>query len=417
MGTRFNPDHRISDAIERTFETHPYYAAAITRLRIMPDDRVPTMATSADWVTHYNPATVAGWTRDEVAAVIVHEAEHLLRQHGERCADRDHGQWNIAADAEINQRLDGLPDGAVYPATIGVAEHLSAETMYALNGGKRGEPEPEPGEGAPGEGGDGDGSGDGAGAPGDGGQPGAGQPGDGPDCGSAAGGDTRPWEAQDARHPGAGAANGGEDTRKEVAKAVLQSAPGRGTADSDELRDWAERELNIDRSGWYRALAAAVGHTMSPYGAPTRWVWPGRRDMADMGGAMLPRWVGERPSCAIVIDTSGSITQTDIEMAIAAVHYITRMADVRVYGCNTQVTDYGKTVPEQIRGGGGTNMGVGIGRAIADGAKAVVVITDCDTPWPSDAGTPVIIGANPSAGGMVAGVPSWMTVLPIVAEG
>jgi hypothetical protein len=398
---RFNVDPRINAAIERTFETHPYYATAVTRLRITPDANVPTMATSAEWVTHYNPATVAGWTRDETAAVIVHELEHLLRDHNGRCGDRDHGQWNVTADAEINQRLPGLPAGAVYPSTLSLPERLTAETMYALNGGKRGEPEPEPGAGD-GDGGSGEGSGDGAGAPGD-----------GPDCGSAAGGATRPWEANDERQPGAGAANGGDDARKDVARSIMGGAAA-GTADADELREWAETELGIDRAGWYRALAAAVGHTMAPFGAPTRWVWPGRRDIRDMGGAMVPRWTGERPSCAVVIDTSGSITQLDIEMAVAAAHYIGRMADIRVYGCNTQVVDYGTTVPERIRGGGGTNMGVGIGRAIADGAKAVVVITDCETPWPENAGVAVIIGANASAS--TYGVPDWMTVLPIMAE-
>jgi hypothetical protein len=56
-------DPLIDAAIaERAWRTHPYYASALQRLRITADDNVPTMATSSSWVTHYNPATVKGWT-------------------------------------------------------------------------------------------------------------------------------------------------------------------------------------------------------------------------------------------------------------------------------------------------------------------------------------------------------------------
>jgi predicted metal-dependent peptidase len=89
--------------------THPYYASALQRLRITADANVPTMATSSAWVTHYNPETVKGWTTSETAAVLVHELEHLLRRHSDRCGDRDHKGWNIAADAEINQRIGRSP--------------------------------------------------------------------------------------------------------------------------------------------------------------------------------------------------------------------------------------------------------------------------------------------------------------------
>jgi hypothetical protein len=84
-------------------------------------------------------------------------------------------------------------------------------------------------------------------------------------------------------------------------------------------------------------------------------------------------------------------------------------------------------MPDRLAGGGGTNLVRGIEMAIAEGAKAVVVITDCMTPWPSEQTTvPVIIGANPGATRYVLGPeatvayrreytpPEWMTVIPIV---
>ena len=407
MSNHNHADPLIRDAISTVWQTHPYYASAIDKLRIVADRNVPTMATSAAWVTHYNPDTLRSWTPSERAAVLVHELEHLLRRHSERCGDRDPKSWNIAGDAEINQRLPGLPEGAVYPSTLGMPNGQTAEVYYAAS--RMGQSQPKSG--------DGDGSGDGQGSGG------AGQPGDGPQCGSAAGGPMQSHEAGDAANPGAGAGDDGKETRKEAAQNILQSGVMPGTAAGAELRDWAERELGINRSAWYAALASAVGHTMAPFGAPTRWVWPGRRDMRDMGGAMVPRWTGERPSCAVVIDTSSSITPFDLEMAAAAGHFIGRMADAVYYSCDTHPVRLGSTLPERLPGGGGTDLRRGIEMAINEGARAVVVITDCMTPWP-DAPTsvPVIIGANPMASKMVLPVdgqyhgwnpPEWMTVLPV----
>ena len=62
--------------------------------------------------------------------MLVHEVGHLVRAHAERAdalgADVDHERWNLAADAAINDDLLAagvpLPDGAVTPATLGLAE-------------------------------------------------------------------------------------------------------------------------------------------------------------------------------------------------------------------------------------------------------------------------------------------------------
>jgi predicted metal-dependent peptidase len=199
--------------------------------------------------------------------------------------------------------------------------------------------------------------------------------------------------------------------------------------EGSDLRNWAESEIGIDRAAWYTALASVIGNSVAAQGAPTRWTWPGRRDARDMGGAMVPRWTGERPRVAVVIDTSGSITQYDLDMARAAGHYIGQVADPTYYGCSTRATLYGPTMPEHIKGGGGTSMPNGIRTAIADGAHAVIVITDCQTDWDiTDVGVPVIIGANlgaraiiaagPDGGGWLSQwyPPQWMTVLPVTAD-
>jgi hypothetical protein len=187
-----------------------------------------------------------------------------------------------------------------------------------------------------------------------------------------------------------------------------------GSADSAEVRAWAEAELHIDKSAWMSALASAISGSIAAVSAPDGWVWPMRRDMDDMGGAMLPRWTGHQPQCAVIIDTSGSITDNDINMAVAAGQFIAQAAEVTFWGCNTKATKYGPTLPDGLRGGGGTDLRVGIDAAIADGSALVVVITDTYTPWHDKApDADIIIGGGMSAPVGGQGVPSYATYLPI----
>ena len=390
----------LDEARDLAMTTAPYYYDAWRLVRYTERIGLGTMATSAQWVTYYDPRMLREWGPETSAAVLIHELEHLLRRHAERSGDRNHGKFNIAADCEINQHVPNLPDGVYYPSTIGAPDGLTAEQYYVLMP-DRNEPEPEPGE--PGEGG----------KPGDG--SGAGEPRDGePQCGSAAGGPPRDYEDPDTRsdYQKKQDERQREDARKGAARRAMGSAP------SDEIRQWAEAELGIDREGWYRAIASVVGQQVANMSGYDHWSWPGRRDMTDVGGAVLPRFIANRPECAVVIDTSGSITESDLDMAVAATHFLTQGADVTVYGCNTSTTRYGRQVPENLRGGGGTDMRVGIADAIADGARLVVVITDCATPWPDEAdmqGVPLVIGVSASSY-WTTGCPQWATVLPIVAE-
>ena len=418
----------IQTALATAQSRWPYYAAGLARLKLVPDASIPTMATSKEWVTHYNSATLASWTDEQGAAVLVHELEHLLRRHSERCGSRNHGRFNVAADAEINQRLTDLPDGCVTPESLSAPRGLTAEAYYDFTDGPDGDDQDgdgDSGSGDSGSAGGSGGSGSGDSKPGDGsgsgsgsgsGKPQGSQPGAGQgSCGSAAGGPLQPHERGDrnSQVPNAAAA---DDIRKQVARAMR--GYGIGSTAGDEMRDWAESELGIDRAAWMQALAHAVGRTFASSGAPTRWQWPGRRDSRDMGGAVLPRWSGTRPSCAVVIDTSGSISDIDLDMARVAAQFVGRFADATYYGCDTAVVEYGRQLPDRIMGGGGTDLTVGIYRAIANGATAVVVITDGMTPWPSDgyrSDVPVIIGANPSWS-VGYGMPSHYTVVKIVQD-
>jgi predicted metal-dependent peptidase len=129
----------------------------------------------------------------------------------------------------------------------------------------------------------------------------------------------------------------------------------------------------------------------------------------------------------VLIDTSGSITPADIDLARAAGTLLARIADVTFYGCDDYPTRYGKYLPDAIVGGGGTDLRNGIAMAAREGARAVVVITDCITPWPSNAdlaamGITLIVGANagspnyniPGNRNGYYAPPSDATIIPVV---
>ena len=76
------------------------------------------------------------WDSATVAAVLLHEVGHLLRDHAGRAANlptpRHQLAWNLAGDAEINDDLITagvpLPEGCVTPAALGCPDGDLAET-------------------------------------------------------------------------------------------------------------------------------------------------------------------------------------------------------------------------------------------------------------------------------------------------
>jgi uncharacterized protein with von Willebrand factor type A (vWA) domain len=109
------------------------------------------------------------------------------------------------------------------------------------------------------------------------------------------------------------------------------------------------------------------------------------------------------PSVLIVIDTSGSMcgcSQSRLSKAIGAVIQMAQYLDIdSIIEYDAQVCNYRKITDvvnirdylKQVRGGGGTDMGGAILSAVEVITKnndrhvsAIVVVTDCETPWPEE---------------------------------
>ena len=62
----------------------PYYASVLYRCPVVLDDRIPTFATDAGWRIYLNPAHADRLSVEAYAAELIHEVNHLIRDHAGR---------------------------------------------------------------------------------------------------------------------------------------------------------------------------------------------------------------------------------------------------------------------------------------------------------------------------------------------
>ena len=345
----------------RAATDRPYLASALYSLTIVPSDRVPTMGVDRHWRCYVSPAFVAATSVPELAGVWIHEVAHLLRDHHGRAerlpaADqRDRIRVNLAQDCEINDDLldDGLtlPDGRVEPKTFGLRAGCLFEQYL---------PQIPPHQAMH-------------------------------DCGSGAHAGPADWDLDG----GAGAVSPVEAgaLRRHAAEAMRAHQRARGTLPAGWKR-WADEVLEpvVD---WRRVLAGAVREAVAWAGGAVDYTYrrPSRRSAA-LRGVVLPSLRRPLPSVAIVIDTSGSMGEDDLEVAMAEVTGVLREVGVggnrvSVLACDADVHAVTRVTSAQqvtLAGGGGTDMRTGIERALAlpERPGIVIVITDGFTPWPDE---------------------------------
>ncbi len=142
-------------------------------------------------------------------------------------------------------------------------------------------------------------------------------------------------------------------------------------------------------SSWYAGATSAwrAGAAVRSYRRP------GRRQGCVGDGILLPSRWSPRPHVGVVVDTSGSMTSTDINEALGHVQVVLQGATARLLLVDTAVSvdRLVSTDADVLEVGampmrrGGTDMRVGISILQSDPDVAgVIVITDGDTPWPTD---------------------------------
>jgi predicted metal-dependent peptidase len=364
-----------------------YFAPALFNLIPVKTDLIASMAVDARWRLYYNDAWLAAHSVEENAAVLIHEVSHLLREHDARkqaAAVQDEMLWNTAADCEINDDLAAeglpLPGDPPQPGAYGLQTGENAETYYRLMM-RQGERES---EGDRGQGAGGRGTGGKIPAP--------------HDCGSGAHGERRPWELPDddgspGGVPGVDSVKA-ELVRRECAQKILDR-----TGDAGDVpfgwRRWARTVLSpkVDYMATIRhAVRKALREsTLGRYDRTYRR--PNRRQVA-YGEFLMPSFHQPRPRPGFLIDTSGSMQETQLARAVAELGGLTRQlgysTEVVVACCDAAVHDVKKVFNAaqlQLFGGGGTDIGAGLRWFTdrkSDPIDLLVIVTDCLTPWPEE---------------------------------
>ncbi len=378
-------DHKLAVARLWAVAQHPYLAAALFAIRVVPSPGLGGAAVDESWRLYLDPDTVKEWSRDVLGSLLVHHAGHLLRDHASRArrlgVSKDRSKdWALAADAEINDDLVGtglrLVD-PVLPQALGWNPgHLAEEYFQCEHYESSADP----------------------------------------DCGSGSDGTPRAWELMSGE--GGGMPPGERELiRCQVANEVLNhSRAGRGRLPSS-WRRWAQ-DLLEPRVDWRKVLAAEIRKGVNTVSGRVDYSYrrPSRRAGASPD-VILPALERPIPEVAVVCDTSGSMSGEQLATVLVEVEGLLRgiglaRAQVRVLAVDAAVHTVQRVASAHrlhLIGGGGTDMGVGIEAAarLRPRPSVVVVLTDGMTPWPVDPpkGVQVVVGLI--GGGQAQGGPSW----------
>ena len=340
----------------------PYLATGVFATQVTAAPGSASVAVDEHWRLRADPDLAAQWTAAQFGSVLVHHVCHLLREHAGRARalairPEDAPAWTRAADAEINDDLIpaglDLPGDPVLPHHLGADPGGLAEQYFhpALDHDSDG------------------------------------------DCGSGADGQPRPGDSD--RPPGDGPEGlpgwQSDLLRRQVATEILRHGREAGTVPAGLAR-WARQALS-PVVNWRTLLAAELRRAVADRAGAADYSYrrPSRRAAA-AGDVVLPALRRPVPDVAVVCDTSGSMTEDLLAMVLAEVEGLLRslgvLRQLRVLACDTAVGPAQRvTSARQVElvGGGGTDMGAGIGAAAAlrPRPSITVVLTDGFTPWPA----------------------------------
>jgi len=371
---------RLAAARLLAAESHPFLAIALYALSPVADYSTPTFAVDEKWRLFINPQQLIDWSVQEVAGVLLHEVGHVIRDHAGRARtaivadDSARFLWNLAADAEINDDLRNakvvLPQPAVLPETLKSPPGKVAEFYYA-NLSERGRPPDIPLV----------------------------------DCGGGCHAHSNDFDAQASASLPIGL-SGSESLllRRRVAEAIMIAAGKQaGTLPGGWLR-WAEATLR-PKLDWRKLLSAAIRSAVAAVSGASDYSYrrPPRRQVPRV---VLPSMQRPLPRVAVIVDTSGSVSEAALQRAWSEVHGCLRTLGVRrdlltVFAADVAARRLAGPPRRQMAllGGGGTNMATAIETALQSPARPdlVVVITDGLTPWPArKPSRPVIVALLPS---------------------
>jgi predicted metal-dependent peptidase len=338
----------IEMALARAVSTYPYYARGFASLtpveKLITLQGIPTLGIDKHWRIYWSQDALEKFSYT-IPYILRHELEHLLRDHAGRCKARYPTAWNIACDAEINDDIKDLPEDCVFPEKLGAEEGLTAEEYYRnidiVEAGTEG---------------------------------------------SGVTGVPEEWElpGNDSEIPSV--QEGDSDIlREQIANDVIQHSKERGGVPSGILV-WAEAiaKGRMPKISWIRAVATQLDRISA---GRTDWSYVrSSRRQNHQDRCLLPGTIKYVPTIGVVIDTSGSMSG-DADWVAGILKDISRLAARSILiDCDTNIHDvrplkHWRDVLKS-RGGGGTDMRVGMEAAQKQNVDYTIILTDGYTPWP-----------------------------------
>jgi len=353
---------RIHDVIAHARWLRPYLGRALTALTPVERVGIGGMTVDKYWRLYYDPALLEEWEwgMERSSGAVIRCAMHLLRRHSKRCekALANPDLYAIAATMEvtddlISEKLCVPEENPLMGSSLGFPNDETAEDYYLKLL-------------------------------------------DDVDAenvfyGSGVAGEKKPFEEGKDSAPGVS-----EETAYAMASMTAQSIrdheskhPGRVPA---HWREWADKQLAPPVVPWQtvlgmtirRAIAYARGRQDFSYAMTNR-------RQANRVDVKLPACVKPIIEVGVVLDTSGSMGEELLRDALKEVVGISKAvgASVVVAACDADVHSIVKMrhkgdATKFTGGGGGTDLRVGMALMEKHGPPIVVVLTDGETPWPSE---------------------------------
>jgi predicted metal-dependent peptidase len=431
----------------------PYLASILYSLRPVNAPGTGTFAVDEHHRLYIDFETVAAWGADGCSQALLHEAMHLAYQHADEAREMnvqpaERMRWNLAADAAANDDLrdagcDFIASEFILPEKIGCDDYQTASAYLAELRLRRQD------QGDEDAGGSGDDPGAGESQGGSSQEDGQGGDGDATDggnyqgCGSGAGSGPAPWElsAGDDLDGQAPPAQAGEKAviAQSLAEAVQEASKSRGDIPAG-LTAWAEKTLAKPTVPWQRVLAPLIrrytairaGEYDSTYARRNR-----RCPYTRLGSGRVvnPGVFAPVPRIAFVRDTSGSMTDDDLNLVGAEIESVAARLGIRGRDLLVIDADADAYTPRpykaldglrEVQGRGGTDMRAGIAAAVKLKPSVIIVATDGYTPWDEHPSTRVpvvacLIGSQYDDGkvspDVIADVPKWMRTVVVEPGG
>jgi predicted metal-dependent peptidase len=207
---------------------------------------------------------------------------------------------------------------------------------------------------------------------------------------------------------------------RDVARRIREHSRNRGDTPAGWQR-WADEVLEpvVD---WRRSLRASVRRGVADIAGRVDFTYrkPSRRAAA-LPGIVLPSLRQPMPIVAVVIDTSGSMSDGMLAQVLGEVTGLLASVGVgrnrlQVVCCDARAYQAQRVMNARdvrLLGGGGTDMGAGLAAttSLRPRPDLVIVLTDGHTPWPArpPGKAKVIVGLMDPTGS----VPDWATSVTI----